>query len=152
MVDVSLGLVGGDTITLDALPKSAESVALRYDPVIAKVTTKKVGFAYTNFSTDLTQINIADEDLQSGDKVVYYDSGNTIAGLSNNETYFILREDTESIKLCKYKSDVFASNPVAITTVTESQSGNKSYIAKINPPVDFTTGNTITFDVSDNSL
>ncbi len=146
------GLLTGDTITLDALPKSAESVALRYDPVIAKVTTKKVGFAYTNFSTDLTQINIADEDLQSGDKVVYYDSGNTIAGLSNNETYFVLREDTESIKLCKYKSDVFASNPVAITTVTESQSGNKSYIAKINPPVDFTTGNTITFDVSDNSL
>ena len=146
------GLLTGDTITLDALPKSAESISLRYDPVIAKVTTEKVGFAYTSFSPDLTQINISNEDLQSGDKVVYYDSGNSITGLLNNETYFVLREDPESIKLCKYKSDVASSNPVAITTVTESQSGNQSYLAKINPPLSFTTGNTITFDVSDQSL
>ena len=146
------GLLTGDEITLDALPKSAESVAFRYDPVIAKVTTNKVGFAVTDFSPDLTQINIADDDLQSGDKVVYYDSGNTITGLTNNETYFILREDTESIKLCKYKSDVENSNPVAITTVSASQAGNQSFIAKINPPLTFTNGNTITFDVSDPTL
>ena len=146
------GLLTGDTITIDAIPKSTETTSLRYDPVIAKVTTEKVGFAYTSFSSDLTQININNEDLQSGDKVVYYDSGNTITGLTNNETYFVLRESTDYIKLCKYKSDVAASNPVAITTVTESQSGNRSYLAKINPPLSFTTGNTITFDVSDQSL
>ena len=151
-VKTAHGLLTGDTITIDAIPKSTETTEFRYDPVIAKVTTSKVGFALTNFSTDLTQININNEDLQSGDKVVYYDSGNTITGLKNNETYFVLREDTDYIKLCKYKSDVTSSNPVAITSVTESQTGNKSYLAKINPPLTFTTGNTITFDVSDQSL
>ena len=70
----------------------------------------------------------------------------------NNETYFILREDTDSIKLCKYKSDVFDSNPVSISTVTTASANNLSYLAKINPPLNFTTGNTITFDVSDQSL
>ena len=111
-------LVSGDLISIDALPESTESTVIRYDPVLAKITTKRVGFTYTSFSADLTQININDDDLQSGDKVVYYDNGNSINGLINNETYFILREDTDSIKLCKYKSDVFDSNPVSISTVT----------------------------------
>ena len=146
------GLETGDLITIDALPKSTESTIIRYDPVIAKVTTKRVGFTYTSFSADLTEININDDDLQNGDKVVYYDNGNTINGLINNETYFVLRENTDFIKLCKYKSDVFDSNPVSISTVTTASANNLSYLAKINPPLTFTTGNTITFDVSDQSL
>jgi len=145
-------LAAGDTIKIDALPKSTESTVIRYDPVIAKTTTKRVGFTYTSFSADLTQINIGDQDLQSGDKVVYYDNGNTINGLINNETYFVLREDPDFIKLCKYKSDVFDSNPVSISTVSTPTANNLSYIAKINPPLNFTSGNTITFDVSDQSL
>ena len=145
-------LESGDSITIDALPQSTEEVIIRYDPVLAKVTTKRVGFTYTSFSADLTEINISDDDLQSGDKVVYYDNGNTINGLINNETYFVLRENTDFIKLCKYKSDVFDSNPVSISTVTTASANNLSFLAKINPPLDFTTGNTITFDVSDQSL
>ena len=70
----------------------------------------------------------------------------------NNETYFVLREDPDFIKLCKYKSDVFDSNPVSISTVTTASANNLSFIAKINPPLNFTTGNIITFDVSDPSL
>ncbi len=146
------GLQTDDIITIDAIPKSTESTSLRYDPVLAKLTTSKVGFTYTSFTDDLTQINIGNQDLQSGDKVVYYDNGNTITGLTNNETYFVLREDVDYIKLCKYKSDVIDSNPVSISTVSTSSANNLSYIAKINPALNYTTGNTITFDVSDPSL
>ena len=151
-VNSAHGLTSGDLIKLEAIPKSSESSKLRFDPVIAKITTKRVGFTYTSFSADLTQINISDQDLQSYDKVVYYDNGNTITGLMNNETYFVLREDPESIKLCKYKSDVFDSNPVSISTVSTVSPNNLSYIAKVNPPLSFTSGNTIVFDVSDQSL
>ena len=56
------------------------------------------------------------------------------------------------LKLCKYKSDVFDSNPVSISTATEASANNLSYLAKINPPLEFTNGNDITFDVSDQSL
>ena len=52
----------------------------------------------------------------------------------------------------RYKSDVFDSNPVSISTVSTASANNLSFLAKINPPLDFTTGNTITFDVSDQSL
>ena len=146
------GLLTDDVITLDALPQSTETTVVRYDPVIAKVTTGRIGFAVSAFSTDLTEITIPDDSLQSGDKVVFYNNGNTITGLVNNETYFILRESSDAIQLCKYKADVFDSNPVSISTVSEASSNNLSYIAKVNPPLEFTTGNTITFDVSDQSL
>ena len=101
---------------------------------------------------DLTSLNIKDDDFQSGDKVVYYDNSNTIDGLINNETYFVLREDIDNIKLCKYKSDVVDSNPVAITSITTPSALNESFILKVNPPLEFITGNVITFDVSDQSL
>ena len=44
------GLETGDIIRIDALPKDTESTIIRYDPVLAKVTTKRVGFTYTSFS------------------------------------------------------------------------------------------------------
>ena len=146
------GLLTGDVITLDALPQSSETVEIRYDPVIAKITTGKIGFAISAFSSDLSEITLLDDSLQSGDKVVFYNGGNTINGLVNNETYFVLRENTDAIKLCKYKSDVVDSNPVSISTATEASANNLSYLAKINPPLEFTTGNDVIFDVSDQSL
>ncbi len=146
------GLLTGDIVTLDAIPQSTETTEIRYDPVLAKVTTGKIGFAVSAFSSDLTEITIPDESLQSGDKVVFYNGGNTIAGLVNNETYFVLRLNTDAIKLCKYKSDVLEANIVSISTVTEASANNLSYLAKINPPLEFTSGNTVTFDVSDQSL
>ena len=146
------GLETGDIVTLDAIPQSTETTEIRYDPVLAKVTTGKIGFAVSAFSSDLTEITIPDESLQSGDKVVFYNGGNTIDGLVNNETYFVLRLNTDAIKLCKYKSDVPEANIVSISTVTEASANNLSYLAKINPPLEFTNGNTVTFDVSDQSL
>ena len=146
------GLETGDIVTLDAIPQSTETTEIRYDPVLAKVTTGKIGFAVSAFSSDLTEITIPDESLQSGDKVVFYNGGNTIDGLVNNETYFVLRLNTDAIKLCKYKSDVLEANIVSISTVTEASANNLSYLAKINPPLEFTNGNTVTFDVSDQSL
>ena len=146
------GLLTGDIVTLDAIPQSTETTEIRYDPVLAKVTTGKIGFAVSAFSSDLTEITIPDESLQSGDKVVFYNGGNTIAGLVNNETYFVLRLNTDAIRLCKYKSDVLEANIVSISTVTEASANNLSYLAKINPPLEFTSGNTVTFDVSDQSL
>ena len=142
-------LVTGDKVKLSALPLQTETVSLRYDPFIAKTTGPKVEFEYTDFSADLTQFLISDSSFKSGDKVVFYSGNFTVGGLVDNETYFVLREDPRYIKLCKYKSDVIAGNPIVPTSV---QNGGTFSIAKINPPFTFTNGNQITFDVSDSSL
>ncbi len=141
-------LRNGDVITIDAIPTATENVTLRYDPVLAKITTEKISFDNNDFSADLTQIAINNPTFQSGDKVVYYSGGNAIAGLIDNETYFILREDVSGIKLCKHRRDVDDAKVVTITSVAV---GTYS-LAKINPALNFTTGNTVTFDVSDLTL
>ncbi len=141
-------LLGGDVITIDAIPTSTETVTLRYDPVLAKITTEKVSFDNNDFSADLTQIAINNPSFQSGDKVVYYSGGNTINGLVDNETYFVLREDVSAIKLCKHRKDVDDAKVVNITSVAVGT----YHLAKINPALNFTTGNIITFDVSDQTL
>ena len=141
-------LQSNDVITLDAIPTETEEVVLRYDPVLAKITTEKVSFTQAEVTADLTAIAITNDTFQNGDKVVYYANGNTIAGLVDNETYFILREDPVNIKLCKHKSDVKDAKIVTITSVATGT----YYLARINPALNFTTGNLISFDVSDTTL
>ena len=142
-------LVDNDIIKLDSSPVQVENEKIVFDPIIGKITTGKVSFGNTDVSADLTSINIDDETFQSGDKVVFYATdGNVIGGLENNQTYFVLREDPKNIKLVKYKSDVVDSNPIVFTSVPIGT----YQIAKINPPLNFTKGNTLVIDVSDVSL
>ena len=137
-----------DEIKLTAIPTQTETVELRFDPVIAKVTTKKVAFDQTSFTADLTGFKINDTSYNTGDKVVFYVDNTNITGLVHNETYFVLRESPEYIKLCKHKADVDSGTIVNITNVP---TGNY-YLARVNPPFDFVRGDRVTFDVSDVSL
>ena len=54
-------LTSGDVITIDAIPVATETVSLRYDPVLAKITTEKVSFDNNDFSSDLTSNIIKDK-------------------------------------------------------------------------------------------
>lgn len=141
-------LVNGDIIKFSALPIQTETTSLRYDPVLAKITGPRQSFGYTDFTADLTQFDIGNSDFKSGDKVVYYANGNTINGLVDNETYFVIRENPRYIKLCKYKTDVESGTSIVPTSV----SVGTYYLAKINPPLTFSNGNSIVFNVSDPSL
>jgi len=147
--DKDHGLTTGDVVRFNTAPTQSETVKFRFDPVISKVTTDKVSFSSTDISADYTSINIDDESFQSGDKVVFYASGgNLIGGLDNNRTYFVLRQDSDFIKLVKYKSDISDSDGIVFTSVDIG-----TYeIAKVNPPLSFTKGNKIVIDVSDVSL
>ena len=111
-------LTTGDIVRFNTAPTQTESIKFRFDPLISKVTTDKVSFSSTDVSVDYTSIDISDESFQNGDKVVFYLSGgNLIGGLDNNRTYFVLRQDPDSIKLVKYKSDIVDSNAIVFTSV-----------------------------------
>ena len=142
------GLSTDATISLNTLPIQTETIKLRYDPVIRKITTNQVSFSSTTFSADLTSFVVDSQDLQSGDKVVYYGNGNIIAGLVDNDVYYVLREDPTKIKLCQYASDVDIAKTVPITSVAVGT----YYLAKINPPISVTNGNKLKIDVSDQTL
>jgi len=142
------GLSTGDLVSLTSLPKQLERVALRYDPVILKITTERVSFSSTTFSNDLTSFKIDTQKFNSGDKVVYYANGNTIGGLVDNEIYYVLKDAPDRIKLCRYLSDVKESNAIVMSSV----SLGTYYLAKINPPITVNRGNVLEFDLSDQSL
>ena len=114
----SHGLSSGDKISIQAVPFVEESVKILYDPVLRKITTNKVSWSSTTFDASDSSFEFTDLSLRSGDKVVYYNNGNTVNELNNNEVYFVLRESSQRIKLCKDLADVKNGVGVAITSVS----------------------------------
>jgi len=141
-------LVDGDLVSLTSLPQQVETVKLRYDPILLKITSETVSFSSTTFSNDLTSFKIDTQKFNNGDKVVYYSSTGNIGGLVNNEVYYVLKEDPDRIKLCRNFSDVAESKAIVMSSVSL---GSYS-LAKINPPVLVNRGNRLEFDISDQSL
>lgn len=141
-------LINQDIINLNLVPEITETVKFRYDPVIRKITTKTIDFNSLNVSLEKSEILIG-EVFNTGDKVVYYDNGNTtLGGLENNKSYFIIKDNPGKIRLAEYYSDSISGVGISITSVG---SGVHS-IAKINPPITITKGNYVVFDLSDSSL
>ena len=144
----SHGLSSGDKISIQAVPFVEESVKILYDPVLRKITTNKVSWSSTTFDASDSSFEFTDLSFKSGDKVVYYNNGNTINELNNNEVYFVLRESSQRIKLCKDLADVKNGVGVAITSV----SAGAYDLAKVNPPITVSKGNILKIDVSDAGL
>ena len=129
------------------VPFVEESVKILYDPVLRKITTNKVSWSSTTFDASDSSFEFTDLSFKSGDKVVYYNN-NTVNELNNNEVYFVLRESSQRIKLCKDLADVKNGVGVAITSV----SAGAYDLKKVNPPITVSKGNILKIDVSDAGL
>ena len=132
-----------DRIDFKVLTSNTLEVELDYNSTIRKITTSPLTFdASTQVDTTSSAIYISDDSLQTGDKVVYTNSGNpSIGGLVNNESYFVLRENSDAIKLTPYFDDISKNNYVKLTSTS---TGTHS-IAKINPLIYLNKGNVFKF-------
>lgn len=144
------GLQTDDKIKFNVFPSFSNTIKLRYDTALRKITTDKIDFdaSSVGVNTQTNEITITGNKLKTGDKVVYYTNGNTtIGGLTNNDTYYILKENPDKIKLSNYLYDTTVGTCISFTSVGVS---NHS-IALINPPISLTKGDILTFDLSDAS-
>jgi len=144
------GLQTDDKIKFNVFPSFSNTIKLRYDTALRKITTDKIDFdaSSVGVNTQTNEITITGNKLKTGDKVVYYTNGNTsIGGLTNNNTYYILKENPDKIKLSNYLYDTAVGTCISFTSVGVS---NHS-IALINPPISLTKGDILTFDLSDAS-
>jgi hypothetical protein len=142
------GLKTGNRVSLEAVPFVVENAKIVYDPVLRKITTNKVSWSSTTFDPVDSSFFFPDLSFKSGDKVVYYGNGNNITELDNNEVYFVLRESSNRIKLCKFAADVKNGTGIGITAMPAG-----SYdLAKVNPPIRVSKGNILKIDVSDAGL
>ena len=99
-------------------------------------------------NTQTNEITITGNKLKTGDKVVYYTNTNTvIGGLINNNTYYVLKQDPDKIKLSNYLYDTTVGTCISFTSFGSS---NHS-IALINPPISLAEGDVLTFDLTDAS-
>jgi len=139
-----------DKIKFNIIPSLVESVSLKYDVVLRKIVTKLVDFdSSTEVYTSTSEIGLLNHKLKTGDKVVYYNNENTnVGGIQNNKTYFVIKNDSNKIKLATSYYDSLIGNAISITSAS---TGTHSF-AMINPPLTFTKGNLIEFDLSDKSL
>lgn len=143
-------LITGDKVRLNLSPDDSKTIRFRYDPVIRKITTELINFDSTS-SVDIedSQIYIENNNLKTGDKIVYYSNGNgSISNLEDNKTYFIIKNDPNYIKLSEYYSD---SKSGIFVTLGSVGSGTHS-LALVNPPLEIIQGDSVTIDVSDPSL
>lgn len=143
-------LKDGDKVKFSLVPNLVETVSLRYDLNLRKVTTALKTFdASTSVFTESSEIEIYNNNLKTGDKIVYYDQSNaTIGGLVDNKAYYVIKNHPDKINLANTYYDSKIGNSIKFTSVG---SGTQS-IALINPNIEFTDKNTIVFDLSDPSL
>lgn len=144
------GLTSGDIVETNIELGAQESIKFRYDSAVKKITTGLITFDPNLTSEISSEIYIPGNDLNTGDKIVYYNNEYTIPGLQNNKDYFVIKTHPDKIKLAEYYSDAISGNYIKLSPPTLPD-GNHS-ITLINPPIEVTQGNVVTFDLSDDSL
>jgi hypothetical protein len=144
------GLQTDDKIKFNVFPSFSNTIKLRYDTILRKITTDKIDFdaSSVGVNTQTNEITITGNKLKTGDKVVYYTNTNTvIGGLTNNNTYYVLKQDPDKIKLSNYLYDTTDGTCISFTNVGVSTHS----IALINPPISLTRGDILNFDLTDAS-
>jgi hypothetical protein len=140
-------LSNGDNIRLSIENRSTQTVKLVYNPEIRKVLTDKIVFSSSDVSSLYDFININNNTLKTGDKVLYT-ADTPISGLNDRSVYYILKTDINQIKLCKYRNDIQTSNYIEFGGIGGVDQG----LYLINPPLQFIKNDIIKFDMSDSSL
>jgi hypothetical protein len=143
------GLQTDDKIKFNVFPSFSNTIKLRYDTTLRKITTDKIDFdTSVGVNTQTNEITITGNKLKTGDKIVYYTNTNTaIGGLTDNHTYYVLKQNPDKIKLSNYLYDTTVGTCISFTSVGVSTHS----IALINPPISLTEGDVLTFDLSDAS-
>ena len=141
-------LRNGDFITLDVQPNlsvgigTSTAVRVVYNSQIGNITINPVGFNSTGINTSTNEFTINNHEFETGDKVLYEDSG--------YGEYFIFKIDNNKFKLCETYFDSQQNPP---TTVSFASTGTVSQsMSLINPKLNPIKNNNFVFDLSDSSL
>jgi hypothetical protein len=135
----SHGLQTFDKVDLNVTTNKTKSITLRYDLLLRKITTDLIEFDSSQINTSTNEIPLIYEDLNTGDKIVYYDNNNPFNGLTNNQIYYVLRENSEAIKLCETQYD----SSIGIAKSLPNVGLGTQYFALVSPPIILSDGDII---------
>lgn len=141
----SHGLLDDDLVRINFIPNITKNITIRYDSELRKITTDLLSFS-TNIgvNTSTSEITIFNDDLDTGDKVVYYNNGNSpVGGLQSNFVYYVYKNNPDTIKLCETKYDALNGNSIGFS----STGIGTHFIALLSPKINAPKGSTLTFNL-----
>lgn len=145
LTEGSHGLQTFDRIDLSVTANKTKSITLRYDSTLRKITTDLIEFDSSQINTTTNEIPLVYDDLNTGDKVVYYDNNQPFNGLENNQVYYILRENSEAIKLCESYYDSTVGSAKSLPNVGVGT----QYFSLITPPIKLYQGDIINISLDE---
>ena len=141
------GLSDNDEVFVSVNPAISTSVVVKYNDYNRKIIINPITFSSSGISTENNSITISNHKLETGQKVIYT-SNTPSEGLIDNQIYYIIKVDDDTIKL----SDTYYNSRESKPVVVGINSASIGTINPINPPITAYKDTAIIFDVSDSSL
>jgi len=142
----SHGLLDGDSIEMNIVSGITTQYYVEYNDYYRRIILNK----RTYYSIDVSNstLYVPNHKLRTGQKVIH-NSSSPADGLEDNRIYYVLVYNKDRIKLCDtFYNSIVKNKPVTLNILSSSS----GYISPINPPIDVTKNQKITFDLSDSSL
>ena len=140
------GLKTGDSVFLNVISGISTQVSISYNDYNRRSIVNKLGFSSGDVDISRNTINIPNHGLYTSQKVIYT-STSPSGGLLNEEIYYVIVVDKDTIKLSNsYYSSRIERNEINITSASSGS------ISPVNPLIELTNKNTLIFDVSSPTL
>ena len=142
------GIVAGHDIYLDVNPGISSTFTLKYNDFNRKLIVNAKTFDPIGVDTSTNSITISNHGLSTGQKVIHV-SESPAGGLVDNQIYYTIKVDNDTIKLANTYDSATKLIP---SVVGISTTGGGGSIEPINPPLQLYKDSTVTFILTDPSL
>jgi hypothetical protein len=141
------GLKTGDSVFVNVISGVSTQVSISYNEYNRRSITNKLDFSALDIDTARNTITIPNHGLYTSQKVIHT-SPSPAGGLLNEEIYYVIVVDKNTIKLSNsyYYSSRVERNEINITSTSFGS------ISPVNPLIELTNKNTLIFDVSSPTL
>jgi hypothetical protein len=144
------GLTFNDNIRLVSIPNITKNIFVQYNDYNRRIVFDRKKFEPAGITSFTNTINVPNHNLNSGDKVIYTTTGNAPVGLSDQGMYYAIAIDSNNLKLAQNKVDAVGPNPTPVSL--GSTGSGEHFVSSINPKVNATRGNLVSFATTDSSL
>jgi len=141
------GLVADDEVYINVNPLLSTSFSLSYNDYNRKLLVDAKTFNASGVNTSTSSITIENHNLSTGQKVVHT-SSSPAQGLQNNQVYFVVKVNDDTVKL----SNSYYGATQAKPNVVGIASTSGGTLSSVNPPLTVYKNSTVSFAVSDSSL
>ena len=145
--NVNHGILAEHFVDIDVNPSFATTHIVKYNDRHRRILVGIETFSAVGVNSTTNTISISNHGYESGDKVIH-SSTTPCQGLQNDGIYYIVKVDSDNIKL----SNTYYDSTNLIPSVVGISSASFGEFGLINPPIKAYRSSTLDFDISDSSL